>query len=474
MIGYAWDKIKGTMSGWERSHFGGFHRMITDYPYIKLDYEIKIELDDTLLKSLQWYTGEKLIKLYLLKANTLGLITKFHQSEDVVVNKWTKSETKVIITHLDNEDIFNDIITQLPEFAPLFVHYKQGIFKSFLTKEVKDDKQDEGGDSSNPSEDKQDDSQSDSQDGDQDVSSEKKESQTVTAQAAKKEMKEQLTSIKEQAPWSSKDSLSSFNETPKFMSPNPHGYTNDYKFTSQEITDAENLVKMLDISFDPKEDVVKSLRAGKLDVCKIAEVPAGSTSIYKQTVEDQDTKPFGVCILADLSGSMTCNNRLDKQRHLLNVLYLAMSQTVAADKLWIYGHSGCTQPEIYPFYTPYDVEYAKYINGYGRIDYAQNYDGPVIEAIHKKIREVSDDRIIFICLSDGSPSGDCYGSDEDVEDMKKILERARRDEFITVGIGIEYIAVDGLYTYHKVVDDLSTLVKDVSHIVNKVVMTEFK
>lgn len=469
MIGYAWDKIRGTVSGWERSHFGGFYRMISDYPYIKLDYDIKIELNDALTKQLSWYNADKLIKLYLLKAQSISLTGAFRQSEDVVVNKWSGSETKVIITHLDNTMVFDELINSLPEFAPLFEHYKEGIFKSYLVKEVKDDEQQGGGEGSSDDQDDQEQQGSSEQE-----QSDEQEESSKQIEAAMQKMRKQLSDIKEHAPWQSKNSLCTFDSTPKFMQANPHNYTIDYQFSKAEIKDAENLIKMLDISFDPKEDVVKSLRAGKLDICKIAEVPAGSTSIYKQTVEDQDTKPFGVCILADLSGSMTCSNRLNMQKHVLNVLYLAMSQTIPPDKLWIYGHSGDEQPEIYPFYTPYDTEYEKNILNYSNIEYCQNYDGPVVEAIHKKIREVSEDRIIFISLSDGQPSGQGYGSDEDVDDMKKILERARRDDFVTIGIGIQYLCVDGLYTYHKVVDDLSTLVKDVSHIVNKVVMTEFK
>jgi nitric oxide reductase activation protein len=231
---------------------------------------------------------------------------------------------------------------------------------------------------------------------------------------------------------------------------------------------------MLDISFEPKSDVVKSLRAGKLDVCKIAEVPAGSTSIYKQTVEDQDTKPFGVCILADLSGSMRYGTRMDMQKRTLNVLYLAMSQIIPVDRLWIYGHTGDEFPEIYTFHTPYETNYALNIRTYDQVDNCSNYDGPVIEAIYNKVREVTDDNIIFISLSDGQPAGDDYGGDEDIVDMKRILERARRDGFVTVSVGMQYMADPGLYLYNKTVDDMSRLAKDVSQVVNKVVQSEFK
>ena len=284
-------------------------------------------------------------------------------------------------------------------------------------------------------------------------------------------MKQALKDIKEHEPYQFKNTLSGYKGTPVFKTLNPK---DTYDFTRAEIRDAEHLVKLLDISFEPKSDVVKSLRAGKLDVCKIAEVAAGSTSIYKQTVEDQDTRPFTVCILADMSGSMQDGTKLKTQKHVLNSLYLAMSSIMPADKLWIYGHTGDDEIEIYPFHTPYNTDYAKNISEYDRIDCQQNYDGPVIEAIHKKVREATDDRVIFIMLSDGQPSGNGYGGYEDIVDMKRILERARRDEFVTVGLGIQYHTHKDLYVYSKVLDDMGTLVKDVSHVINNVVRAEFK
>ena len=246
------------------------------------------------------------------------------------------------------------------------------------------------------------------------------------------------------------------------------------KFTEKEKKDAEMLIKLLDISFDPKSDEVKNLKLGKLDTSKIAEVPAGNISVYKQTVEEQDTKPFSVCVLADMSGSMGSGNRISSQLHMLNALFLAMSEILPPDKLYIYGHSGEYEPEIYTFYSPYNTDYEKNIQFYRRVSWAQNYDGPVIESIHKKIRESNDDRIIFISLSDGEPCGNGYGGREHNDELKRILERARRDEFVTVGIGIEAGHVSNLYTYSKCVWDLSTLPKDVSSIINQVVRTEFK
>jgi nitric oxide reductase activation protein len=131
-------------------------------------------------------------------------------------------------------------------------------------------------------------------------------------------------------------------------------------------------------------------------------------------------------------------------------------------------------PEIYTFYTPYDRDYEKNIRYYERVEWCQNYDGPVIEEIHKKIRETNDDRVIFISLSDGEPCGNGYGGSGDLQDLKRILEKARRDSFVTVGIGIEAGHVSQLYNYAKPVWDLSTLPRDVAGIINQVVRSEFK
>ena len=175
-----------------------------------------------------------------------------------------------------------------------------------------------------------------------------------------------------------------------------------------------------------------------------------------------------------MSGSMRNGTRIPSQLHMLNTLYLAMSQILPPDKLYIYGHTGDYTPEIFTFYSPYDTDYEKNIKFYHDVHWCQNYDGPVIEAIHKKVRESNDDRIIFISLSDGEPAGNSYGGEEHNEELKRILERARRDEFVTVGIGIQADHVKELYTYSKVVNDLKLLPKEVSSIINQVVRAEFQ
>ena len=272
----------------------------------------------------------------------------------------------------------------------------------------------------------------------------------------------------EQLPFSSMGRIGA-NCKPVFVALNKNKSNSEYKFSDSEKRNADMILKQLDISFDPKSDEVKNLKLGKLDTSKLAEVPAGNISVYKQTLEDQDTKAFAVCVLADMSGSMQ-GRRLDMQFHLLNSLYLALSEIIPEEDLHIYGHSGGEhEPRIYTFCNPYSTDYRKNIQDYFSISNQSNYDGIVIEQVHKKIREKTDRPVILISLSDGQPC-------DSVDDMKKILERARRDQFVTVGIGIGTDYVKHLYNYSRIVTDekIHEMPSEVSGIINHVVKTEFK
>ena len=498
----SWSGGGGSVSGWEKSHFGGYHRVLSDYPYIKIDFELDVNPEKGVSKDLGTWMGEKLIKLYILKAKELDLIKHFRT--EIVEEIKFLGVKKYIIAKLDHQAIFDRICSTYTELAPMFENYKHGIFASEIKMEIpNEDKQDGEGQEGEgegqegegqEGEGKEGEGQGEGEgegkgegDGDGD------DEEDGEGQGGKKRMggggnpnntrngktiQEYMNRISESKPYTHSSSLSDFSEVPKFLSfaqrvrsENPA----PYKFKPNEIQTAEALIKLLDINFDPTSAEVKNLKLGKLDVSKIAEVPAGNLSVYKQTVEEQDTKPFSVCILADMSGSMGNGNRIKSQLHIMNSLYLAMSQILPPDKLYIYGHTGNSQPEIHPFYTPYDTDYEHNITFYRNgVEWCQNYDGPVIESIHKKIREASEDRIIFISLSDGEPCGNGYGGTKDNEELKRILERARRDSFVTVGIGIEAGHVSDLYTYAKPVWDLTQLPKEVSGIINQVVRSEFK
>jgi hypothetical protein len=474
MIGYgnygSWGGKYKSTSGWEKSHFGGFNRILSDYPFIKLGYEVDIKPGEKISKELGSWLGEKLIKLYILKLKELDLI-KYLKSEEVEREGFFGKTKRYSVISLHNESILDTVCSTYTEFAPLFEHFKEDIFESSIEMEITDKDQEGDGEGGEEGEEGENEEKKDGEgEGEGKPGNSKKTSKTCKG----KTITDYINEINESKPFNRNSDLSEFSEKPIFSPFDKKRDLGKVTFTPKQKQDAEMLIKLLDINFDPKSDVVKNLKLGTLDTSKIAEVPAGNISVYKQTLEEQDTKPFSVCVLADMSGSMGNGSRIPSQLHILNTLYLALSQILPVDKLYIYGHSGSYTPEIYTFYSPYDTEYEKNIQYYQKVDWAQNYDGPVIESIHKKVRETNDDRIIFISLSDGDPCGNNYGSSGDVQDLKRILERARRDEFVTVGIGIESDHVNKLYSYSKAVWDLGLLPKEVSSIINQVVRSEFK
>ena len=490
----SWGGGYKSTSGWEKSHFGGFTRVLNDYPYIKIDFDLDVKASGEAASELGTWQAEKLIKLYILKAKEKGLIEKFTSKVIERPSFFGTVIKKYSVVSLNNLAILSTICTSYPEMAPMFEHYKDSILSSTIEMEIqepepkknKGDKgKGEGEGEGQPQGEKEEEGEGDDEgqgEGECDGEDEKESESGSPAEGKQtpkgksgKSIQDLMGEINESKPWSVADrSLTAFSEKPKFTAFGKKDSISSYQFNAEEKRDSELLIKLLDINFDPKSDEVKNLKLGKLDTSKIAEVPAGNLSIYKQRVEEQDTKPFSVCILADMSGSMGHGGRIPAQRHIMNTLYLAMSQILPPDKLYIYGHSGDYTPEIFTFYSPYDTDYEKNIQFYHDVHWCQNYDGPVIEAIHKKVRETNDDRIIFISLSDGQPSGNSYGGHEHNEELKRILERARRDEFVTVGIGIQADHVTELYTYSKVVNDLKLLPKEVSSIINQVVRAEFQ
>jgi hypothetical protein len=501
-------KFWSSTSGWEDSHFGGYTRLIMDYPYIKFDWKATIKVPDSLRVSLGIFHAEKLIKMYLMKCKEADYLKLLERKKGVRKNLIGR-ETEVDILSLNRLDILDAIMKKFTEFAPLFEEYKDEILATEITTEAAPPQQGGGGQGEGEGEEGegqggegqgegqgdgegQGEGQGDGEgqgegegDGDGDTESKSKgkgKSEgkgkpkgsgggwggSSSSEPDFKEIERILNEMAEQLPFSSMGRIGA-NCKPVFVALNKNKSNSEYKFSDSEKRNADMILKQLDISFDPKSDEVKNLKLGKLDTSKLAEVPAGNISVYKQTLEDQDTKAFAVCVLADMSGSMQ-GRRLDMQFHLLNSLYLALSEIIPEEDLHIYGHSGGeSEPRIYTFCNPYSTDYRKNIQDYFSISNQSNYDGIVIEQVHKKIREKTDRPVILISLSDGQPC-------DSVDDMKKILERARRDQFVTVGIGIGTDYVKHLYNYSRIVTDekIHEMPSEVSGIINHVVKTEFK
>jgi hypothetical protein len=476
MYGYGSGKkskrVWTSTSGWESSHFGGYNRIIYDYPFIQMDWNAVIDVPESLRKLQGIYVSEKLIKMYVMKVKEKGYV--HHLRTEIVKKKnIIGRETTYQSISLDNPSVLSQICREFKEFAPLFDHYQDEILQTSIMIEIKEPQQQQGGGSDEKGDEEEDESKKgDRKDGKGDGGS--ASGGGGWGGSDFEAIKKLIEDMKESKPISKWGNLGLGGEygKPSFVtySDNELSGYREYDFTQQEKQNAELLLKKLDISFDPKSDEVKNLRLGKLDTSKIAEVPAGNISVYKQTLDEQDTKEFAVCVLADLSGSMDDGVRLQTQFTVLNSLYLALSEIIPESDLHIYGHSGGgSEPKIYTFCNPYSPNYKKNIQKYYSISNASNYDGLVIQEVHKKIREKTDRPVVLVSISDGQPC-------DNIDSMKQILERARRDQFVTVGIGIGTDYVKDLYQFSRTVSQskMNEMPNEVAGIINHVVKTEFQ
>lgn len=488
--------VSSTISKWEKSLFGGFHRLISDHPRVIVNY--KVDFDFAKHEQLAYFEKEKLVKIFLSKANSNGLIEML--MDGAITTKEKSFLYKEVLKTTINKTSKNRVIDALiynnkeKEYSPLFEHYKEFIDGTEIYFEQPDKNESDDGEKNEDGE-ENDDKNDGNKDGVNDDNSESNKDQDEKKDTEQSDNNSKPNSGS-QKPISSSNgveknssdfknaleeikiqeyvfnSLSTFDQKVKTISLQPNG--SETQFCEDEILVADRLTKMLDISFDPTSDVVKNLRLGKLDITKIAEVPAGNIAIYKQNIEYQTTKPFSVAILCDQSFSMTQNGRLYSQYKTVKSLYKSFSDIIPQDKIFIYGHSGEISPELYIYHDHYNPNFLNTIDIMMSHECKENYDGPIIEEVHKNIRSMTNDRIILIVLSDGRPGGCDYGGDEDIVNMKQIIEKCKRDDFVTVGVGIQEHIVKDLYQYSAVVDDLSDMPKKVSHIINHVVKTEFQ
>ena len=446
--------LKTSIFNWESSYFGGHERVVYDHPFVYVPKEIEFRYTNT--SGSTSYVADKICAMFLhrvVKHNMMATLLKDH-TVSKVTGWFGKEETVVKINKESIKLCLNVIIACETELRNLFEHYRKFLESVDILYYPKDDKK-------------------------------KKEDDGDGGGGGKSEpdysdMLEDFKKVKESKPYSaysSKDAVSGElkdNTTFIVMDKNPA----PCKYSQQIVKQANALVNLLDISFQPKEDRIENLKCGKMSSHKIAEIPAGNTHIYYRVEEDQATRPFSICVLADESGSMG-HRRIDqKQNDLMKVLYHAFSQILPQDKIFFFGHSGDPDdhgnPEIRIYHDKYNQNFEHTIDCQLENDYNENYDGPVIECIYERVREQTSDNIIFISISDGGPSGCDYGGPSAVDELKRVIEKCKRDGFVTVGIGLQHGSIKEIYNYHTIVYDMSKLVKSVSSLINQVVKTEFK
>lgn len=437
MAGKKWDWKSSW--GWEDSYFGGYYNVLERYPEVKVNSKVDWQMRDGTKNKLSYYSYNKLIKLFLHRVTERKLQTRLitgmtKKSEET--KSWFGSKEPKEFLELNAKSIeicIRNIGDSKDEFSNLIEYFKQVIIDTSFRIPLEF----------------------------QDATRTTLEI-LFTVKASKKVTVNGISALKTGAVISIPLDSEKYPKSP-------------------ELTGLANkLVAMLDIEYDPKSDRVNNLRAGKLDTNKLVEASCGNPNIYYQIVEDQTTKPFSVCILCDESGSMG-GSKIDLQGKLIKILWETFSQILPPSKIYIYGHttatgvSGKEVPMINIYNEPSSLKFEETILRMGRT-LRNNMDGPAIEIIHERVRNMTDENILFISLSDGQPSANEYGGSRAIAEMKKIIEMCRRDKFVTAGIGIYDSTVKTIYPNYVILNSLDTtqVAANISRLLNHVVKTEFQ
>lgn len=482
-------KWSRSISEWETSYFGGFDRVLLDHPSVIVPEKIITSEPVKHGTTQPTYLRKKLLDMFLLKVATHPPVyaelekTIYLDKENIVTidgKQYLQIPSKSI------EKALKSVIAIETEIGSLFDYYKSYITRTEYFFELPPQKED--GKGKGEGQDKSDDkdkSNDNSENNDNKDSNENEENdgsksvkQPKELEQTKKQLRKLMNEIKVRKSFYEQNdkaiSDSNLKANSKFVQMKKRNKGCNYE--PNEVRLANRLLNLLDISFDPTCDKVNNLKAGKLDISKIAEIPSGNTHVYYSIEENQSTKPFSVCILADESGSMQ-GHRLHKQKMLLKVLYKTFSQILPSNKIFIFGHSGYSTPEIRIYNDKYFDGFEYTIDNQEDNDLNENYDGPVIEKVYERVRNQTSDNIIFISISDGYPSGHNYGGENAIQDMKRVIEKCKRDGFVTLGIGVDCGLVKEIYQYHVVVNSRTEdnmMVSNISTLVNRVVKTEFQ
>jgi hypothetical protein len=487
-------------TNWEGSFYGKDEKLIQDLPYIVAD-NVDIEIDnyniDKNETTIPYYTREKLVKLLFNEGNKMGfnkvLFDLEHWEEITHVKYYTTTKKALKLKQKSLIRYFDAICSTRSdsELKNLFKNNKEIILHTDFIIDIEETEDGKDSDKKNLNTIKK-------------AIFNIKEYEKVksnyfgySSSSLSSSSTEKYIPVIRGASSFTANSLVDYNSEIKNNERNEQSCLSDYSLPLDFINiQSRTLKRLLDITFDKQQYYINNLKNGKLDENKISELISGNINIFKQKKELTNTKPFSVCIIGDESGSMG-GRKIAVQRILFKILHDAFDDILPYNSLFMYGFAsihrnlildsdGITSNDISSYEQPsiriykekslYNFE--EQIKSMGdSTSFASgcnNYDGPSVEGIYKRVRDITDDNVLCLVLSDGDPAGENYGGIEDRNKYKQIIEKMRRDNFVCVGIGIQSSAVKHFFPNNFVVNDLSNLHHLVMNIINKVVKSEFQ
>ena len=211
---------------------------------------------------------------------------------------------------------------------------------------------------------------------------------------------------------------------------------------------------------------LRGLRSGRLDTGKLAEALQGVESIYRRESTVRADR-MAVCILVDESGSMD-GDKIEAARDTAVLLNEALTPVRNVD-LYIYGHT--TESGSFVRLNVYregnSSKFDRYVLGSLEADYS-NVDSKAIREAAARVRARTQDRCLFIVISDGAPC-------EPEENVRNAVRILSRDGFTVVSVGIDFeYDPSAMYENHVDMTDLSRLAPDLGRMIKKAIMKNTK
>ena len=211
---------------------------------------------------------------------------------------------------------------------------------------------------------------------------------------------------------------------------------------------------------------LRGLRSGRLDTGKLAEALQGVESIYRRESTVRADR-MAVCILVDESGSMD-GDKIEAARDTAVLLNEALTPVRNVD-LYIYGHT--TESGSFVRLNVYkegnSSKFDRYVLGSLEADYS-NVDSKAIREAAARVRARTQDRCLFIVISDGAPC-------EPESNVRSAVRDLTRDGFTVVSIGIDFeYDPSTMYENHVNMTDLSRLAPDLGRMIKKAIMKDSK
>ena len=211
---------------------------------------------------------------------------------------------------------------------------------------------------------------------------------------------------------------------------------------------------------------LRGLRSGSLDTGKLAEAVQGVESVYRRETTVRADR-MAVCILVDESGSMD-GDKIEAARDTAVLLNEALAPVRNVD-LYIYGHT--TESGSFVRLNVYkegnSSKFDKYVLGSLEADYS-NVDSKAIREAAARVRARTQEKCLFIVISDGAPC-------EPESNVRRAVKDLSRDGFTVVSIGIDFeYDPSTMYDNHVNMTDLSRLAPDLGRMIKKAIMKDSK